>query len=624
MYRHESSDRFRGTSRDTIRSTSHSETAGSAGTAADLRRLLQSIDHRGYPAYKQTSGRWSYGSYTLRIDHVQGDPFASPSKVSIFMPAQSALFPKELYQQPHRRIALQDHLLRCFGKELAARERSYAGSGKSGLIAVSRPGQEILERTALKISPSTGDITVRFEIGFPANGRTINVSPLLEILEDFLPGAAASSLQYKNQDKSKIQSVIFLADDQKYIRDQLSPLGLCAFVADGSILPRQSGISSLPMKEAVPFVSPKEMAVTLQLPHKGALTGMGISRGVTLIVGGGYHGKSTLLQALERGVYDHIRGDGREFVITDETAVKVRAEDGRSIAGTDISLFIHDLPNGKDTVKFFTEDASGSTSQAANVIEAWEAGTRLLLMDEDTSATNFMVRDELMASVVSREKEPITPFISRIRALYEKAGISTILVAGSSGAFFHVADTVIQMDRYCPVEITGRAKEAAAEFSKTQKASGGAGKGDKNSGDGLPEHSASGGGLFDEKGFHVPEFHRVIGRPGAWIREGRIKLKVLSEDSFLLQKDEVELRAVEQIVDREQTAALAYLLKYVLANVADGRLSLQETIEKMQRLLKEKGLETLFDGGCITGGMAYVRKEEIFAMLSRYRKLQVR
>ena len=239
--------------------------------------------------------------------------------------------------------------------------------------------------------------------------------------------------------------MIDLAEDQQYIREQLEVQGLTAFVANGAILPRESGISSRPMRGAVAFRSPREMEVTMELPHKGTLAGMGIRKGITLIVGGGYHGKSTLLKALELGVYDHIAGDGREYVITDASAVKIRAEDGRSIKKTDISMFINDLPNGKDTKGFYTEDASGSTSQAANVVESMEAGAKALLIDEDTSATNFMIRDELMQRVIHREMEPITPFIDRIRELYEGYGISTVIVAGSSGAYFHIADTIVQM-----------------------------------------------------------------------------------------------------------------------------------------------------------------------------------
>ena len=577
-------------------------------TSEDLTKLLLSIDHRGYPAYKETRGRWSCGSYILSIDHVQGDPFASPSNVSVIVPGRTALFPKEYLQETHRRIALQDHLLRLFSAELANREFRHAGSGKSGLVSTSRPGQEILERTACRIDPSSGDVTLRFQVGFPANGRTINARELIRILNDFLPETVRVSLCCRNVDQRRLRGVIDLADDQQYVRETLPRLGLCAFVADGSVLPRQSGVSSLPMKNAVPFQSPEKLAVTLTLPHRGQVRGMGIPNGITLIVGGGYHGKSTLLQALERGVYNHIRGDGREYVITDSSAVKVRAEDGRSIVSTDISLFINDLPNGRDTTRFSSEDASGSTSQAANVIEAVEAGTDLLLIDEDTCATNFMVRDELMARVVSRDKEPITPFISRIRDLYEQAGVSTILVAGSSGAFFHVADTVIQMDRYIPLEITETAKAAI----------------ESNSGPDRSDVSDPRDTVYRAGGFSIPDFRRLPARNGALLKEDRIKLKVLSEDQFLLARDEVDLRGLEQIVDREQTAALAFILKYMQLHIMYRQLTMRQAVDRIISVISSKGPEVLFDGATVGNGLAEVRRAEIFGMINRYRKLVVK
>ena len=580
---------------------SFTETVITMKTKDDLRKLLLSIDHRGYPAYKDTRGKWSYGNYILSIDHVQGDPFASPSNVSVIVPGRVARFPREYTAPGHRLITLQDMLLRLFDREIRGRERRRDGSGKSGLIDVSRPRQEVLERTACRVDPDSGDVTVRFEIGFPANGRSINARPLIQILEEFLPAAVSSSLLYQNIDHRKLLDAINLSDDQAYIRGVLNQNGLCAFVGDGSVLPRVSGVSSLPMKDAVPFVSPEALAVSLTLPHAGTMRGMGVRKGVTLIVGGGYHGKSTLLSALEKGVYDHIRGDGREYVITDESAVKVRAEDGRSITNVDISLFIRDLPNGKDTAGFSTEDASGSTSQAANVIESVQAGAKFLLIDEDTSATNFMVRDELMARVVSGDKEPITPFISRIRDLYEEAGVSTILVAGSSGAFFHVADTVIQMDRYIPVEITERAKAAA-------------------SGPDFAPVSAS-AGVYRASGFRLPSAPRIPSKNKALLREGRIKTKVLSNNSFLLAHDELDLRGLEQLVDREQAAALALVLKYMELHLIDGQTPFDEVVDRMLALIDSRGLEEVFDGSVIRCGLAGVRKAEIAGMLNRYRKL---
>lgn len=313
-------------------------------SAADLRSLLNRIDHRGYPAYKDTKGTYRFPGYVLSIDHVQGDPFASPSKVSIHVEGKAAAFPSDLYCGKDQRIALQDELTRQFAKKADQFAFQAKGSGKSGMIAVSRCGQEVLERTACRLDPNSGDIILRMEIGFPANGRTINARELEKILFQFVPECVKASLFYKNADAARLRKIIDLAEDQRYIRDQLPKLGLCAFVANGSILPRESGVSSKPMRGAVKFQSPKEQEVTITLPHAGVISGMGIKRGITLIVGGGYHGKSTLLKALETGVYPHVAGDGREYVITDDTAVKIRAEDGRSIKKTDISMFINALP----------------------------------------------------------------------------------------------------------------------------------------------------------------------------------------------------------------------------------------------------------------------------------------
>ncbi len=313
-------------------------------TAEDLRQLLDRIDHRGYPAYKDTKGVYQFQRYVLSIDHVQGDPFAAPSKLSLRVPGRAAGFLKELFDRKHKRIALQDMLIRNFYGQIQQYSFQAKGSGKSGIINVTRCSQEILERTACEINPSSGDVTVRFEVGFPANGRTINSRELKKILYDFLPSCVEKALYYGRLDKERVKKVVELAQDQEAIKSQLEAMGLVAFVANGSILPRESGVSQRPMKEAVPFVSPKSMEVTMELPYRGKISGMGIKKGVTLIVGGGYHGKSTLLKALEMGVYPHIAGDGREYVVTDPTAMKIRAEDGRSIKHTDISMFINDLP----------------------------------------------------------------------------------------------------------------------------------------------------------------------------------------------------------------------------------------------------------------------------------------
>lgn len=575
----------------------------------ELRQQLRSINRKSYPAYKGLKGLYHFGNYILSIDHVQGDPFASPSHVSIQISHRDAGFPDGYYKDTLTKTTLCDYLTRQFEKQVSQYSFRAKGSGKSGLLTVSHCGQEILSRTACEITEK--GITARFFVGFPANGRTINATELEKILFDFLPVCIQKSFFYSSLNTKELQNYIELAEDQEFIRQTLPAKNLCAFIADGSILPRESGISSRPMKASVPFTSPDSLRISMELPHKGKITGMGIPKGITLIVGGGYHGKSTLLNALELGVYNHIPGDGREYVITDATAVKLRSEDGRFIKDVDISMFINDLPNKKDTRCFSTLDASGSTSQAAGIVESMEAGSHLFLLDEDTSATNFMVRDAFMQQVIQREKEPITPFLERAEDLYKKAGISTILVAGSSGAFFHIADTIIQMDNYIPKDITASVKKLCSQYP-------------------LPAVSVT--------DFQLPHSHRIMSRPagsskrlrhnsrGNHFDSGaakpeRLKTRISGTDGFSLGRQEIDLRYTEQLIDTEQTAALSLLLKYAVEHLADGRRTLPEIVQFLWKNLSLHGLSFFTENQKISCGYAIPRIQEIYACLNRYRGL---
>ena len=561
-------------------------------SSAELKKDILAMDHRGYPGYKGLRGRYQFKDHVLSIDHVQGDPFASPSHLSVHVDGHKAGFPKDYYQDDISRITLQDHLTRCFGKALAPFSFKAKGSGKSGLLSVSHCGQQVLERTACEVS-ADGSVTVRFEAGFPANGRSVNAGELVKMLFQFVPEAAQIALFYDRLNKNALKAAIELARDQQFIREHLSEQGLAAFLADGSVLPRESGISDRPMKGAVPFQSPAACKVTVTLPYHGPVTGMGIKKGITLFVGGGYHGKSTLLQALEMGVYNHIAGDGREYVITDPSAWKLRAEDGRSISHTDISPFINHLPNKKDTVHFSTEDASGSTSQAANLMEAVESGSKLLLIDEDTSATNFMIRDELMQKVICREEEPITPFIERVRSMYDDLGVSSIIVAGSSGSFFQIADTIIQMKEYIPYDITERAREAAASYPA----------------------------LKQQEHFPASDNMRAPKANQALKKDPRLKMKTMGTNEMLLAKDAIELRYLEQLIDPEQTNALAYALKYLELNRMNGSRTVPQLLDDIEALTASKGLSALYDKEYVRSGLAMPRRQEIAACLNRYRKL---
>ncbi len=565
----------------------------------ELDKLLKSINKKSYPAYKSLKGNYQFEGYILDICHVQGDPFAAPSKLSVCVGKAQAGFPEEYYSTGYRKTALADYLARQFGRAVQKYSFQAEGSGKSGLINVSRCGQEVLERTAVEIN--NGNILVRFEAGFPAFGRTINADGLRKILFNYLPEIVRKSLYYKNLDHAKVKGVIELSEDQHVLREEIQKRHLVAFVANGSVLPRESGISQKPMANATAFKSPESMEVEIELPYKGRIKGMGIPEGITLVVGGGYHGKSTLLKALEQGIYQHIAGDGREYVVTSGTAAKIRAEDGRAVSHVDISPFINNLPNEKDTVDFSTEDASGSTSQAANVAEAVCAGAKVLLIDEDTCATNFMVRDALMQEVVSGEHEPITPFTMQAREMYEKYGISVILVAGSSGSYFHIADKVLQMDNYHAYDITDKVQQVL--------------KGRENQYQEHMDAPVSAGVLFSGS-------KRMLETRKADRKKGQVKIKQSGKDSFLIGKETVDLKYVEQLVDYEQVATLSYCLKALIEQMETRKTDVVSAVDRLWAQIQAKGLKSLCSGSYLPVSMAQVRRQDIFACLDRYRGIK--
>ena len=547
-----------------------------------LRTQLRQIDHKGYKAYKTLEGEYNFGTYRLCIDHVQGDPFATPSRVRICYRNKGNINP-EFFQNRHRRTAVEDYLLRRLTRTIrAASDGTRKGSGKSGIVTVCRAGQEILERSSMKITEDW--IEARIEVGFPAYGRTIAAGELMQILFELLPNVAERTFHIQKTMLAELEQTVSLADDQQFIREELERHELVAFVADGAILPRESGISQRPMREAVAFQSPDSLAITLLLPHRGTLRGMGIRKGITVIAGGGFHGKSTLLKALERGVYNHIAGDGREYVITDRSAFKLRAEEGRCIHEVDISMFINHLPTKADTTRFSTENASGSTSQSANTVEALAAGSKVLLIDEDTSATNFMVRDDRMAQLVSDEKEPIIPFIRKIRSLYRDLGISTVLVAGSSGDYLSAADTVLQMDCYKTLDVTEKAKQLTVPLTECRAQQ----------------------KIWIKKPVRNKTIEKV--RVHGWV-------------TLSLDRDEIDLRYLEQIVDESQTAALAYIMQYILGRLANGKKSAAVLAMEAAEKLEKDGILSVTPKNYGAGPAAKVRVQEILACLSRYRLL---
>lgn len=561
----------------------------------ELRTLLRRIDGRGYPAYRELKGRWNLACGVLHVDHVQGDPFAAPSRVRLELPAAFTSLPLEECRPGPRSLGTAALLARSFAGLAEGAERR--GSGGGGRVRMEAPGAEVLPQSAIQVHPD-GAVEARFRVGLPAAGRRILGREAEEVLLGEVPRLAASALRAEAHAEGEIRRHARTNEDAEALRAALVPLGLVAFVADGAILPRRSGVDQAPLdgRGVVPFRSPDSLAVTLQRPDGGPIRGMGIPSGVTLIVGGGFHGKSTLLRALQRGVYNHVPGDGREWVVTDPSAVKIRAEDGRSVTRVDVSPFIGGLPGSRDTTTFSTPEASGSTSQAAAIVEALEAGATVLLVDEDTAATNLMVRDRRMQALVPREREPITPFVDRVREL-RRAGVSSILVLGGSGDYLDVADTVIGMVEFHPEDLTARAREVARAFP-TGRAS---------------EVSAP----MASRPRRVPLSASLDPSTG----RRQVRVTVRGDRAIQFGENDIDLSAVEQFVSGAQVRAVAEALLLARQRLMDDRVSFPELLDRVMEQVEARGLDVLGDGRA--GDLAGFRRFELAAALNRVRGLEV-
>ncbi|KXG76447.1 ABC-ATPase domain-containing protein [Thermotalea metallivorans] len=563
-----------------------------------LKAKLHQIDGKGYKAYKSIQGTYHGHGYLLHIDYVQPDPFANPSRVRFEMPKAVAKYKDEWYQTPWRRTAFEDFIAREVARRIKLLSDGIKGSGKSGLVLIDAPGQEVLKRTAVKADQKS--IEIRLSVGFPAEGRKILGKEAIQLLYHDIPYFMEQAILHLNPEQ--LMEHLILADQQEAIRRYLTQNNYICFIANGSVLPRESGISNRPLRgsQAIPFQSPPSLEIEIPIPHSQPIRGMAIPQGITLIVGGGYHGKSTLLKAIERGIYNHIRGDGREYVITDVTAFKIRAEDGRRVEKVNISPFISQLPFNKNTEIFSTDNASGSTSQAANIMEALEIGSKVLLMDEDTSATNFMIRDGRMQALVEKEKEPITPFIDKVRLLYSDYRVSTILVIGGSGDYFDVADRVIMMDTYRPFDVTEKAKAIARQWKSGR----------------LPE----GGKNFGQVA------KRVIQKKSMNPFKGKKeKIDVKGLHTILYGSSAIDLSFVEQLVDPSQTRAIAHMMGYLSKCKEYDSSTLSDMLEGLYQLIEAKGLEAISPYfGQHPGDLALPRQLEAAAAINRLRTLQVR
>ena len=565
------------------------------GLLADLVGHLHALDGRSYAAYKAIVGRYrAPAGWFLHIDRVQSDPYAPPTRIHADVPTDlhglELLDEADLLADVDRRLAVGDFLTR----ELHAGFRGTA-------LSIASPGQEILQRSSIIVRPDeTGErpgwgLEIRARLALPAQGRSIQGHEASRIVGRDLVRELEEAMDLTGERGDRLVRHIATLEDHRALTAAVAVNGWVSFLADGSVLPRRSGVSDEPLTGGVALEAPDSMAATVELPHAGTVRGTVVGAGVNVIVGGGYHGKSTLLSAIERGVYPHMPGDGRELVATVSDAVKVRAADGRAVTGVDLTPFISHLPAGRDTASFTTRNASGSTSQAASIIEAVEAGSTVLLLDEDTSATNLLIRDSRMRELVAADREPITPLVDRITALFRQRGVSTVMVMGGSGDYLDVADRVLLMDAYHLRDATEQARRVVSDQPRP---------------------------LTELEDFAAPR-QRVPEPAPPRTRRGPVRTRAHGTSTLVLDREDVDISDVGGVTDPGQAEAVAYALRALLEQRFDGVSPLRECLDDLEALLDDEGLDALTDERERPAFLVRPRMVDVGAAVSRYRKLEL-
>ena len=533
-----------------------------------LYQKIRTLNGKNYGLYKSLADKpWDFGDFALEFLHVQGDPYAPASRVVIKANLSMLGYSGEWGGSFERRLALSDFLHRKLSRLV---KEKYPD--KDAAIVFDTAGPEMLVRNSLWID--NGELRACLQVRLPGEGRKIQAEVAAEILTMVLPDLVSAGLYYSKSDEAALQEHFRVLAERKEILAQLESRGLCAFVPDGAVLPRASGLSELPLEGAVPFTAPERMAVTLNVCGR-EIRGMGIPKGITVITGGAFHGKSTLLQALTRAVYPHIPGDGREGIVIDESALRVGVEDGRSVRGTDLSQFVRDLPGGVSTKNFNTLSASGSTSEAANLLEAMEAGSRAFLIDEDSSAVNFLIRDIRVRKLLGDDREPLIPLTDRIREISAQ-GYSFILVAGACGDYLDLADNIVIMANY---------KAECAKSSQPGTCSG--------------EAAVSSARPF--VGYMQP-LQKSVRPTSAVERQVKVKLSgdTLLQIGFLVS----DTSRLNTLVDKQQRLGAGFVLLNLLQNAASNSESsdasagdsVAATIQKLHEKIQNVGFRNLPQG----------------------------
>ncbi len=576
-----------------------------------LKTLLYSISNQPYQKIQKIRGSFQFPHYEFKFIRIQGSPGANPASIaSVKVSIESSEFPRQFLISSHSRLAVADFLIRRFKQGIVKFSQQNRGRDGSGSLNTIELSQKMLERDCVLFSEA--EIELRFIFSLPAKGSgggQFDADQAWQMFQQELNAIVDYALIYKGYDKASrelLNEYLQIQIKRQEIKHYMEQNGLCVFINNGACLPRQSGIDDQPARgEGIKkFQSPTINQINIPLSNNDRIQGMAIKEGITCITGGGYHGKSTLLQAILAGVYAHIPGDGREFIVTREDAVFIRAEEGRSIRNVDISPFIGTLPNGLNTQSFSSENASGSTSQAASIIEAVESDSRLLLFDEDTCATNFLIRDELIKKVLDSENEPIKPLYSTVRSMWKQHGISMIFVVGGLGVFLQKADTCLMMDNYQCKNITNKVREKLGEIAEENEIS--------------LDFSAQ--RLLATDNFNPSYINKRLKK------EVPKRIKPLRNSPKQLEygMDLINLEALPQIVEAPQILSVGYCLLRLRKEMeiqANSTQTIEYWLGWLYKMLEQQGLSFL--QADYPGTISLPRKYEVAAAINRIRSLRI-
>ena len=561
----------------------------------ELYQKLDRIRAQVYRKYKTLEGAYASSTWTLILDKAQVSPKSKPSQLRLRVPYMAAGFPPGLYKDRLQKIPLSDFILRRFEK-LCKKISRHTGSGKSGIFYSDSTGPEILERSAVFFDQNT--LELRFRYGLPAEGSRTDPQSFKEALEHAFPKIIKEVLTWDAYDEKEVRDHIHLYEDQEALRNLLKANHWIAFIPDGAILPRESSFSTRPLKNAIPFQAPDSLRVTVKLPHKKELSGMPLKEGVTVITGGGFHGKTTLLNAVKMGIYNHIPGDGREYCVSLKNTFKINSEDGRITEGVDISAYIVNLPFHKNSSHFSSLQSSGSTSQAASVVESVRMGAQCLLFDEDTSATNFIACDEFMKNLIGEKDKTIIPYFETARDLHRSLGVSTVIVIGSLSPILSAADLVLKISEY-------RVQNLTPEVAKH-----------------LETHPAL---TLSQNPVSQPPFRksRLIDQESFRIKKRvtPFKTKICGHKEIQIATLSLDLYDNEQLSDSGQMKSLLSALLLFEELIFKKRFSLEDAVRKLFQQIEARGIEAL----CFEkSGFTEIRPLDLAHALNRCRLLKIK